>query len=98
MVTVTLEYNNNNAVLNGILDAVANMPDVKIMRTILPNKDNLNYDKIGKLKLEQDDLIAQGKMQKPAMIVGFTAEERKMFDNGIPMETVFDRITEQCTV
>ena len=33
MVTVTLEYNNNNAVLNGILNAVAKMPDVKIIKT-----------------------------------------------------------------
>jgi len=90
MVTVTLEYNNNNAVLNGILEAVAKMPDVKIMKT-----DKLNHDKIGKLKSEQDSLIAEGKMQKPAMVVGFTPEERKMFDNGVSMETVFERITGQ---
>ena len=38
MVTVTLEYNNNNAVLNGILNAVAKMPDVKIIKTVVPNK------------------------------------------------------------
>ena len=34
MVAVTLEYNNNNVVLNGILDAVAKMPDVKIRKTL----------------------------------------------------------------
>ena len=60
--------------------------------------DKLNYDKIGYLKLEQDRFIIQGKMQKPEMTVGFTPEERKMFDNGIPMETVFARISEQCDV
>ena len=38
MVTVTLEYKNSNAVLNGILDAVAKMPDVKIRRTQVPSK------------------------------------------------------------
>ena len=38
MVTVTLEYNNNNAVLNGILNAVAKMPDVKIIKTFVPSK------------------------------------------------------------
>jgi len=97
MVTVTLEYNNNNTVLNGLLDVVAKMPDVKMMKSILPSKNNLNFDKIGELKLEQDNLIAQGKMQKPAMAVGFTTEERKIFDNGIPVETVFERI-EQCAV
>ena len=59
---------------------------------------NLNFDKIGALKSEQDRLIAQGKMQKPKMTVGFTPEERKMFNNGIPMETVFECIIEQCAV
>ena len=29
MVAVTLEYSNNNAVLNGILETIAKMPDVK---------------------------------------------------------------------
>jgi enoyl-[acyl-carrier-protein] reductase (NADH) len=38
MTTVTLQYNNNNAVLNGILDAVAKMPDVKIIRPFIPSK------------------------------------------------------------
>ena len=28
MTTVTIEYSNNNVVLNGILEAVAKMPDV----------------------------------------------------------------------
>ena len=38
MVTITLEYNNNNVVLNGILDAIAKMPDVKIIKTLVPSK------------------------------------------------------------
>jgi len=38
MVTVTLEYNNNNVVLNGILNAVAKMPDVRIRKTPVPSK------------------------------------------------------------
>jgi len=60
--------------------------------------DKLNYDKIGSLKSEQDRLIAEGKMQKPEMTVGFTPEERKIFENGIPMETIFERIIEQSAV
>jgi hypothetical protein len=60
--------------------------------------NKLNYDQIGQLKSEQDRLIVQGKMQKPEMTVGFTPEERKMFDNGIPMETLFERVFEQSTV
>ena len=31
MATVTLEYSNNNIVLNGILEAVAKMPDVRFI-------------------------------------------------------------------
>jgi hypothetical protein len=38
MVSVTLEYNRNNTVLNGILTAVSKMPDVKIIKTFVPNK------------------------------------------------------------
>jgi len=38
MIAVTLEYNKNNAVLSGILDAVAKMPDVKITKTSVPSK------------------------------------------------------------
>jgi len=60
--------------------------------------DRLNYDKISKLKSEQNNLISQGKMQKPAMVVGFTQEDRAMFDEGVPMEAVFERVTEHCTV
>ena len=58
----------------------------------------LTYNEIGDLKSEQDRLIADGKMRKPKMIVGFTSEEREMFDNGIPMETVFEHLTEQVMV
>ena len=66
------------------------------------NKDieriSLNFFKIGSLKSEQDQQITQGKKQKPEMKVGFTKEERKMFDNGIPMEDVFERLNGQCAV
>ena len=58
----------------------------------------LTYDEIGRRKAEQECLIAEEKMQKPAMIVGFTPEERQMFDNGIPMETVFERLNETCGI
>ena len=38
MIAVTLEYNKNNVVLSGILDAVAKMPDVKITKTTANEK------------------------------------------------------------
>jgi len=37
MEAVTLEYNNNNTVLKGILKAIAKMPDVKIIKTFTPS-------------------------------------------------------------
>jgi len=37
MATVTLEYSNNNIVLNGILEAVAKMPDVTMVKTHISN-------------------------------------------------------------
>jgi hypothetical protein len=58
----------------------------------------LNYNEIGNLKAKQDRLIAEGKMQRPKMTVGFTLEEREMFDNGIPMDVVFEHLTEQSIV
>ena len=50
MVTVTLEYS-NNAVLDGILDAVAKMPDVKIIKNLVPNKA-----KVAPAMLSDDEL------------------------------------------
>ena len=38
MEAVTLEYNNNNIVLKGILKAIAKMPDVKIIKTFASSK------------------------------------------------------------
>ena len=39
MATVTLEYSNNNLVLSGILDAVAKMPDVTMVKTHISNTE-----------------------------------------------------------
>ena len=94
MESITLNYSESNMLAKRTIEYILSLgvfePELRA--------DKLNYDKIGDLKLEQDRLIAQGKMQKPEMTVGFTSEERKMFDNGIAMETVFERITEQCAV
>ena len=56
MVTVTLEYNNNNAVLSGILEAVAKMPDVRIIKKLVPSKSsciikNNSFTKVQKYSL-----------------------------------------------
>jgi len=94
MESITLNYSESNMLAKRTIEYILSLgvfePESKI--------DKLNYDKIGALKSEQDRLIAQGKMQKPKMTVGFTPEERQMFIKGIPMETVFERITEQYAV
>ena len=56
MPTVTLEYSNNNIVLNGILEAVAKMPDVRF----IPNTVNAST-KAGKQKLSREELFLLAK-------------------------------------
>jgi len=56
MPTVTLEYSNNNIVLNGILEAVAKMPDVKFILNI----DNASA-KAGTQKLSREELFLLAK-------------------------------------
>ena len=46
----------------------------------------LTYKEIGRLKEEQERLIAEGKIQRPEIIRGFTPEDRKDFENGIRLE------------
>ena len=62
MVTVTLEYNNNNAVLNGILDAVAKMPDVKIVKTFVPSKAKTAAKKMSTEEFSHLSLSEQAKI------------------------------------
>ena len=94
MESITLNYNESNMLAKRTIEDILSLGVFELVS----KADKLNYDKIGNLKSEQDSLIAQGKMLKPEMTVGFTPEERKMFDNGIPMEMVFERMIEQCAV
>ena len=86
MESITLKYNKNSVLARRTIEYILSLGVFE--------SDKLTYDKIGDLKEKQDRLVAEGKMQKPKMIVGFTPEEMKMFDNGIPMETVFERLPE----
>ena len=88
MQSITLNYSENNALAKRTIEYILSLGVFEIMS----KSDKFTYDKIGELKLKQDRLIAEGKMQKPEIIVGFTPEERRKFDNGIPMETVFEHL------
>ena len=62
MVAVTLEYDNNNAVLNGILDAVAKMPDVKIIKTLIPSEAETAAEKMSPEEFSCLSLSEQAKI------------------------------------
>jgi L-asparaginase/Glu-tRNA(Gln) amidotransferase subunit D len=55
MTTVTLEYSNNNVVLNGILEAVAKMPDVRMVKTLVSNTEKTTT-KVGTQKMSTAEL------------------------------------------
>ena len=46
----------------------------------------LTYQEIGRLKKEQDLLIAEGKIERPQIIRGFSFEDRRDFERGIKLE------------
>jgi len=85
MVTVTLEYNNNNAVLNGILDAVAKMPDVKIAKTFVPVKaKEMSTEEFSCLPLsEQAKILNQSiNTDAPTMTMEEIVQEVRDYRNG----------------
>ena len=49
----------------------------------------LTYEIIQERKKKQEKLIAEGKMQRPQIVYGFTPEDRKEFSLGITWEHVF---------
>ena len=84
MVTVTLEYKNDNAVLNGILDAVAKMPDVKIRKTLVPNKAKyqpvmLSDEELYKLA---DEIKASINPNAPILTMEEIVQEVRDYRNG----------------
>ena len=91
MESITLNYSGSNDLARRTIEYILSLGVFEIKS----KSDKLTYDEIGRLKAEQDRLTIEGKMQKSEMIVGFTPEERKMFDNGIPINTVFEHLTEQ---
>jgi len=93
MESITLNYNGSNDLARRTIEYILSLGVFEIRS----KSNKLTYDEISNLKAEHDRLITEGKTQKSKMIVGFTPEERKMFDNGIPINTVFEHLTEQHT-
>ncbi|MDR2970482.1 MAG: hypothetical protein LBU83_00935 [Bacteroidales bacterium] len=55
MTTVTLEYSNNNVVLNGILEKKKKMPDVRMVKTFVSNTEKTTT-KVGTQKMSTAEL------------------------------------------
>ena len=94
MESITLHYSENSIIAKRTIEYILSLG---VFETA-SKSDRLTYAGIGRLKAEQERLIDEGKMQKPEMKIGFTPDDRKMFDGGIPLETVFERLPEQFAV
>ena len=88
METVTLKYNNNNAVLIGILDAVAKMPDVEIIKTFTSNRTiaakKMSIEEFSRLSLsEQAKILNQSiNPNAPTMTMEEIVQEIRDYRNG----------------
>ena len=84
MVTVTLEYDRSNAVIDGILDVFAKMPDVKIIKGLVQNKVKvapamLADDELYKLA---DEIKASTNPNAPRITMDEIVQEIRDYRNG----------------
>jgi len=84
MVTVTLEYNKNNTVLNGILSAVAKMPDVKMIKTLVPSKVKAKSTMLSdeELYILADEIKASINPNAPIITMEEIVQEVRDYRNG----------------
>ena len=83
METVTLEYSNNNVVLIGILDAIAKMPDVKIIKTLPPAKTEEKKLSTAELYELAAELKASMNRDAPKMTMEEIVQEVRDYRNGL---------------
>ena len=84
MVTVTLEYNNNNVVLDGILELVAKMPDVKIARTFVSSQAQAKSTMLSDAELYKlaDEIKATANPNAPTITMDEIVQEVRDYRNG----------------
>jgi hypothetical protein len=51
-------------------------------------REKLTYEILQQRRLEQNKLIAEGKIKKPKIVYGFTAKDREEFDNGYTLDEI----------
>ena len=84
MEVVTLEYSNNNLVLDGLLDAIAKMPDVKIRKTFVPSKPKVKSTMLSDEVLYKlaDEIKASINPDAPIMTMEEIVQEVRDYRNG----------------
>ena len=84
MIAVTLEYNQNNAVLSGILDAVAKMPDVKIIKRSVLSKAQVKSTMLSDEALYKlaDEIKASINPNAPVITMEEIVQEVRDYRNG----------------
>ena len=84
MVAVTLEYNNNNAVVIGILDAIAKMPDVRISETFVPSRTQAAEKEFSRMSLSEQAKFLNYAINTsvPAMTMEEIVQEVRDYRNG----------------
>jgi hypothetical protein len=85
MPTVTLEYSNNNIVLNGILEAVAKMPDVRfisngVKATIKVETPKMSREELYRLAEKLDSSVNPNNV--PVMTMEEIVQEIRDYRNG----------------
>ena len=50
------------------------------------------YESLHEFKVKQDRLIAEGKIQKPQIVYGFSPEGRRIFNNGLTFEQLWNKV------
>jgi len=61
----------------------------------IQEEEVLTYEILQQRKLEQQQLIAAGIIEKPKIVWGFTPEQRAEFDKARSVEEVFDDIAKK---
>ena len=84
METVILEYSNDNAVLKGILNAVAKMPDVKIIKTFASGKSKAGSTMLSDEALFKlaDEIKASINPNAPIITMEEIVQEVRDYRNG----------------
>ena len=64
----------------------------KIKNNMNKKEEVLTYEILDEYFKEQDRLISEGKIKKPNIVYGFSPEDRKMFNEGLTFEEMWNNV------